>query len=321
MPAENRVDSLDRQLASYRRSASRRALASADPQSGADWKLFAAAAGATLAGATAADAAIQHVVPPTPISVPIPTFYYTYSTAVDLDNDAVDDLSLVALVRTTQFFYGYHYSGFADGINGNQMIGAGGGNLRRFAAGEVIPAVAPAVVGSLIHRSLTSLGNLFSTGGLWELDDSAFAGFVKGPAGAKQAGWVKIRTDAGLNGRLDSITLLEWAYQTVPGVSIMAGATEEAGIDGDYNNDGQVDAGDYVRWRNNLGDPTEADINNNGNGGGVTISDYSYWKARYGNPGSGSGGLTSSVPEPGTVTLGVLALGAAGIAALRRRTI
>jgi len=78
----------------------------------------------------------------------------------------------------------------------------------------------------------------------------------------------------------------------------------EVGVPGDYNNDGTVDAGDYVRWRNNLGDPTEADINNNGDGGGVTISDYSYWKARYGNPGSGGGGLSNtSVPEPASVVL------------------
>jgi hypothetical protein len=76
-----------------------------------------------------------------------------------------------------------------------------------------------------------------------------------------------------------------------------------APVPGDYNGDGQVDAGDYVRWRNNLGDANETDINNNGDGGGVTISDYGYWKARYGNPGSGGGGLASSsgqVPEPAT---------------------
>jgi len=80
------------------------------------------------------------------------------------------------------------------------------------------------------------------------------------------------------------------------------------GVPGDYNGDGQVDAGDYVRWRNNLGDPDETDINSLGDGGGVTISDYTYWKDRYGDPGAGGGGIISQVPEPSAATLLLLAL-------------
>ena len=74
------------------------------------------------------------------------------------------------------------------------------------------------------------------------------------------------------------------------------------GLAGDFNNDGIVDAADYTVWRNHLNEPTEANINNNGDGGGITSSDYTFWKARYGNtsPGSGGGGvqLLSTVPEP-----------------------
>jgi len=80
-----------------------------------------------------------------------------------------------------------------------------------------------------------------------------------------------------------------------------------AAIPGDYNHDGRVDAGDYVRWRNNLGDPNENDIHNNGDGGGVGISDYAHWKARYGTPGNG--GIVTPVPEPGPTLL--LAIGLA----------
>jgi hypothetical protein len=80
-----------------------------------------------------------------------------------------------------------------------------------------------------------------------------------------------------------------------------------AGIQGDYNNDGIVDAADYTVWRNNLNDPTEADINNNGDGGEVGLSDYTLWKQQYGAPNSGSGGLAlNSVPEPSTIAIALM---------------
>ena len=87
-------------------------------------------------------------------------------------------------------------------------------------------------------------------------------------------------------------------------------------IDGDYNGDGVVDAGDYVRWRNHLGEANEANINNAGDGGGVTISDYGFWKARYGNPGGGGGGLANTIPEP--TALALVMIGLAGFALGRR---
>jgi len=78
-------------------------------------------------------------------------------------------------------------------------------------------------------------------------------------------------------------------------------------LDGDFNGDGEVDAGDYVRWRNHLGDPDEAGINFAGDGNDVALSDYTLWKANYGTPGTGglahlapgkSPGANYPVPEP-----------------------
>jgi hypothetical protein len=87
---------------------------------------------------------------------------------------------------------------------------------------------------------------------------------------------------------------------------------EVAGLAGDYNNDGIVDAVDYTVWRNHLNEPTEASINNNGNGsGGVDAADYTWWKQRYGNtnPGAGSGGLSlQAVPEPTALAMLCLAM-------------
>jgi hypothetical protein len=96
------------------------------------------------------------------------------------------------------------------------------------------------------------------------------------------------------------------------GVVIYEEFVPSVGLDGDYNDDGVVDAVDYTVWRNNLNDPNEDDINNNGDGGGVGPSDYTFWKQNYGNtaPGAGSGGLggAASVPEPSGLLLLVVAI-------------
>ena len=68
-----------------------------------------------------------------------------------------------------------------------------------------------------------------------------------------------------------------------------------AGLDGDYNHDGSVDAADYVVWRKELGSP-EA---------------YNLWCAHFGEPGGGSGAIaldssgvdSSPVPEPTSLFL------------------
>jgi hypothetical protein len=90
-------------------------------------------------------------------------------------------------------------------------------------------------------------------------------------------------------------------------------------VPGDYNNNKVVDAADYVPWRKNLGAPNESSINNNGDGGGVTASDYTYWRARFGNTsGAGAGSISAAVPEPASFVL--LMMPAAGWCIWRRRS-
>jgi hypothetical protein len=72
------------------------------------------------------------------------------------------------------------------------------------------------------------------------------------------------------------------------------------GLAGDYNNDGNVDAADYVVWRKNPG-------NHGGDPGG-----YNTWKENFGEsfgPGAGGG---AAVPEPASVAMTVVTLLAAG---------
>jgi fibronectin-binding autotransporter adhesin len=69
-----------------------------------------------------------------------------------------------------------------------------------------------------------------------------------------------------------------------------------AGLAGDYNSDGKVDASDYVLWRKNP----------NVVGGGNPVG-YNTWRSNFGagGPGAGNGlgGASSAVPEPTVATL------------------
>jgi hypothetical protein len=93
-----------------------------------------------------------------------------------------------------------------------------------------------------------------------------------------------------------------------------------AGVAGDYNDDGTVNAADYTYWRNHLGEtslPNEGGISL----GTVDGADFDFWKSRYGETsGSGSGlGAGGTVPEPGSGCLAVLGMLVAGFLGVRRR--
>ncbi len=81
-----------------------------------------------------------------------------------------------------------------------------------------------------------------------------------------------------------------------------------AGLSGDFNHDGKVDAGDYVVWRKG-GSPNPN-----------SSTDYDLWRANFGSgtPGSGSGlgSNAGAVPEPSS--LAVLIIGLVALAGGRR---
>lgn len=80
-----------------------------------------------------------------------------------------------------------------------------------------------------------------------------------------------------------------------------------AGFNGDFDNDGKVDAEDYTVWRDKLGSNT-ALPNDNALGTPVGQAHYDLWKANFGS-GAGSGSLAAAgVPEPSTVVLMLAAI-------------
>lgn len=88
-----------------------------------------------------------------------------------------------------------------------------------------------------------------------------------------------------------------------------------AGLLGDFNNDGKVDAGDYATWRKN--EVANASLPND-NGLATQAARFSLWRANFGNSsGAGSGLSASGVPEPATFVL--LGWAVIGFGSIRRR--
>jgi hypothetical protein len=92
-------------------------------------------------------------------------------------------------------------------------------------------------------------------------------------------------------------------------------------LEGDYNQDGVVDAADYTVWRNHLGAPAGT-LPNDTSGAAIGLVQYNSWKANYGNTGgSGSASFVANataVPEPSTFLLATLCSGIATILRQRR---
>jgi hypothetical protein len=83
-----------------------------------------------------------------------------------------------------------------------------------------------------------------------------------------------------------------------------------ASLAGDYNDNGVVDAADYVVWRDNSG--TNNTLPNNSLPGPIGPAHYDQWRANFGRTAAGGpGGLAAGVPEPCSMALvacGVVAL-------------
>jgi hypothetical protein len=86
--------------------------------------------------------------------------------------------------------------------------------------------------------------------------------------------------------------------------------------DGDYNEDGFVDAADYVVWRKAFGQLGGAA---DGNGDGlVNDADYTIWRSNVGRQAQPpASGAQAGVPEPSTIVIGALV--AASICSMRHR--
>ncbi|MEX2308867.1 MAG: hypothetical protein WD738_14805 [Pirellulales bacterium] len=117
-----------------------------------------------------------------------------------------------------------------------------------------------------------------------------------------------VSADAPLGTAFVRVTAGATGMSVTPGTPSASGFFDDfslmlapAGLTGDYNNDGTVDAADYVVWR-------KTGING--------PQGYDDWRANFGAmaPGSGSGLTTGAVPEPaGCILAAIALLGSAGM--------
>jgi hypothetical protein len=118
-------------------------------------------------------------------------------------------------------------------------------------------------------------------------------------------------------GPISGNTAILYALNTNNGIQAFElTLTPPPGLPGDFNDDGKVDAADYVSWRAN---ETANQPLPNDDGLTTQAERFDLWRANFGNMAMGAGGGSSarSVPEPGACSLA--AVGMLILAVCRRR--
>jgi hypothetical protein len=99
------------------------------------------------------------------------------------------------------------------------------------------------------------------------------------------SGWLELMLETNAGNFAEGVTYYVDSWRLTDNI-------EDVVEDGDFNNDGFIDAADYVSWRKN----------------GLPQDDYNLWRSNFGESSPGSGGLSSQgVPEPAAATLAALA--------------
>lgn len=206
----------------------------------------------------------------------------------------------------TGYLFGYNQSGAA----GTPRI-----EITKLVAGAGTSAfVSTPIVLDLANKNyrltLTGVGNVF-TGQVFEIGNPVPLAVASGPDNNVRGVPAFLSGYSGLFGL--SLTVagdVDVTFDNFRSEDVVAG------VPGDYNNNGKVDAADYVLWRKGGPLQNEVDTPNT-----VNAADYTEWRARFGNPpGSGAGvGSGSAVPEPASGAMILLGFASSCLVCHRRR--
>jgi hypothetical protein len=101
---------------------------------------------------------------------------------------------------------------------------------------------------------------------------------------------------------------VSWIGGRIEVSTIDDGALLIPSVPGDYNQDGSVDAADYVVWRDEVGQgPGRADGIHNGE---VDVGDYHAWRAHFGHAAATPAPLSTAAPEPSALFIAAFGLAA-----------
>jgi hypothetical protein len=97
---------------------------------------------------------------------------------------------------------------------------------------------------------------------------------------------------------------LGWDVQYNPNSVVLS--IVSAGLVGDFNDDGIVNAGDYVVWRKNLN--TTNTLPNDPHGGTIGAAQFNTWRENFGNVAGSGSSASEAIPEPSAAVLLVVGI-------------
>jgi hypothetical protein len=187
--------------------------------------------------------------------------------------------------------------------------------------------------------SVTSASGSLATAGWTSLQDQAAGGgnwFETSPINSNQLGELKRSGSTSLSqgtsfnlgnifnpaGTRDLVLKFITSGEGTARTGAVDYIATPAGVPGDYNQNGIVDAADYVFWRNVLGTAAALPNRDPGQAGNIGQADYDFWRRNFGKTsGAGSGDLAgaSAVPEPASALLLTVSCLLFGLAVSRAR--
>jgi hypothetical protein len=212
-------------------------------------------------------------------------------------NSGAQPITLSGYVKGVGTFDNVNFTGtFAPGLSPTILLA---GNIALASTSTLIMEVGGTTAGSG-YDQIQSTGSITFDG---TLQVSLINGFP--PAAGQSFNLFDWVTSSGTFDTLQLPTLagLTWNTSQLYTTGVLSVAA--AGIPGDYNNNGTVDAGDYVLWRK--GGPLANEVDNPGT---VNGADYTAWRARFGNAsvsGTGASRVNAAVPEAATIVLLIFA--------------